>query len=318
MFGPSERISDNDYVTHDEINERLQEMEVHGDGNTIYADKQSGGTTLSCTIPVSADTQPEDNPIFISVYNSSTSEYEISWRDFDVQFNPSDQPATTVNPHMESISAGTFKFEKALVFSQIILDIYVATLDGAPELYWTIQNNTGTPSDDFTADRRAADVAAIGTQIQRFTRPIDYPSDLGNPRQIEYVNDGIFYIDNGYDYEPSSGTYRTAIAQFITPGAIAAGFSGATSWTVAASFSSYLIVGWTSSTDTFTADTYANRFSYTDYRIVAFVYTDADKILRKTILYGRNVAHIPMGFSGNWNDGTQTVYAKNGRITKTV
>jgi len=287
-------------------------------GGSVFG---GGGMDELANIPVrppASKVSSSGSPVFTSTYDSDTDEYVISWRDFDVQHCGDYVETSAIRvAQMKTISANEFRFERANVFAQIIIDIHVATLEGEPELYWYIQTDTGTFADAFTASRRMLQTNGlymIGNQIQRFTRPASYPLFDGSPRQIEYVNDAVWHVANGYNYVPSSGVFTTSFSQYITPGGATNKLPSLTSWTVATSFTDYLIIGWTAATDTFTQDVYANRFTYDDYRIIAFVKTDSSGILRGVIVYGRYTSFEPMGHTGSWNNGTQTVSTTNGRV----
>lgn len=79
MFG--QNFSDNEYVTKRELEDVLQSYEVYGDGTTMKVDKQSGGTTISCTLPISApgeEAAAELTPLVTTSYATASDELTIS------------------------------------------------------------------------------------------------------------------------------------------------------------------------------------------------------------------------------------------------
>ena len=82
-------------------------------------------------------------------------------------------------------------------------------------------------------------------------------------------------------------------------------------------FDDGIILGWTQATDLLTADSQSNIGTYDDYRLLGYGKTDSSgNILIGSIL--ANPLTRPFGYTGSWNDGTQTIYATDGRVTKVV
>jgi len=311
MFGAYERPSDNEYVTKEELDERLLELEVHGDGSTVAVDKQTGGATIRCMIPVSAEPIAESNPLFVSVFNASTSDFEISWRDFDVQWKIPGSTWYTA----DTVVAGTFKLSRADFKTSTYIDIHIASMDDDPEVFWTNNNTAGTVSDSFTDERRMLPVNGVyqvGTHIQRFSRPIGYLSvrkakvidwdNLSRPvlnNHFHFVSTGDGIV-NMWSPHPKGGNRPGAVEQYTLP---------------SSSFDDFVILGWTQSANTYQTDAYVNRATYDEWRYLGRFRTDSSGNLKGG--YVEQLAPRLMGFTGSFTEhGGLTVQVRDGIIYK--
>ncbi len=316
MFGAYENPADNEYITRSELDERMQEMEVHGDGTTMVVNKQSGGTTLTCTIPVSADTVPTDRAIFVSVYNSSTSQYEISWDDFDIQFSGLGEnvgEGVFRGTKMSTISAGTFKFDYSFIseYYEDDISILVCEIDSAPVLYWTNGDSSGNAGDTTTDDHRlyASWLETACSEIQLFVIPTSYSQK--EPLEFGYANDLYYHVRSNWNYTTSAGNFYLHL-NYCNPSVWKQDHEQIRAWTLGASFSDTLILGWKYTNMLIVNDVDSNygAAGYHDKRTLCAVITDSDKKLKH--VYCRTMAPVtPFGLT------TTKSFVDNGGNTQT-
>jgi len=296
MLG-GDRFTDGMYVTHRELSDILMAYEVHGDGTTTAVDKQPGGCTIRSTLPISDPSVESTNPIFVSNFNTSASTYEISWRDFDVQFKALDDNLS----QLATVSAGTFVFPYADFRLKAKIDIVIATSNNTPYIMWTDTGTSGTPGDTFTTDRRLlAGSTSSGTLVQSFGYPSTAPSNYRNPRVATYddVSETVPNVDNHYTY--TAGTFSLWVPMYIHPTASKTIGPSILNVTVTASTNDFIIIGWTQSSNTKTADLSTNSGSYDEYREIGYIRTDASNNFKGCTVYGQgDVAVVPFGETDN-------------------
>jgi len=297
MFGASDNPSYNEYITREEFDEKMEEMRVYGDRVTTRVSHGPGGQMVECTLPITEEGASTTNPIFVSNFNTSASTYEISWRDFDVQFKALDDSLS----QLATVSAGTFVFPYADFRLKASIDIVVATNNNDPYIMWTDTGTSGTPGDTFTTTRRLlAGSTSSGTLVQSFGYPSTAPSNYRNPRSFTYddVNEVIPYVDNHYTY--TTGTFSFWIPMYLHPTASKTFGPSILNVTVTANTNNFLIIGWTQSSNAKTVDFRTNSGSYDDYREIGYIRTDASNNFKGCTVYGQgDVALVPFGETDN-------------------
>lgn len=289
---------------NDMMYDALRQYEVHGDGVTTAVDVTPSGRVVRCTIPHSPI--HNDNPIFVSIFNSNTSCFEISWRDFYVQHRK--YPMVNLYPiTISEISQGKFILERSVFATYQFIWIFPIDINGTLELFWSVNNTTTEPADAYTKNHQM-DSILTGTPLQRFDRNDAYPLNPQNPRKFKYplLNFCIPYVETEFKYNTAGVT--TYLPVWPGSGSVEA----ARVWNISHPFNSSLIIGWQNATNTITNDIFANRFSYTSYKVVATLKTDADGYL-KNFQYVYS-PQPPFGASGSFSISGTTYYISNGTI----
>lgn len=314
-------------VTTADLDALRLELTIDGDQQTIAIDRGPGGGAIARMIsPVAGASEASaSTDVFTSSYDATADTYTLSWSEFTIWanwFGGIDSSGNKRYWYPKKVSTGSLVWDAAVFDTarRVIIQPVLAAIDGwihdsEIELHWHADPVTfiGDELVGYDAATQILEYEGFG-EDERVGQVLLEMSGSNNSAKAALSIDSInvypfmVYFDSAYSI--ANTRLFSAVGSNYTP-------SNVWSYDMGNSFDDGIIVGWTASTDAVVTDALANYASYDDYRLLGYGKTDASGNLLTSALV-ENPMKTPFGFTGNWNDGTQTIYAANGRITKIV